>query len=245
MKTAILADIHSNVEALDACLAHARHAGAERFIGLGDFVGYGADPEAVVRRVRKLPGLVAVRGNHDEALFTGRSSLAPAGLNEAIEWTRTQIRSADLSFLRGLPLEHREGEVLYVHASAAEPARWTYIQSPEAASECLAATDAWLVFVGHVHEARVYYTTPGGAVRELIPHASVSVPLSRRSRYVISGGSVGQPRDGHATAAYVLHDEVAGTIHFQRVPYDYRATAGKIIAAGLEPSFARRLARGR
>ncbi len=245
MKTAILADIHSNIEALDACLAHARRAGAERFVCLGDLVGYGADPVAVVQRIRALPAMVAVRGNHDEALFAGRSALAPAGVNEAIEWTCAQLRPADLSFLRGLSLEHREGEVLYVHASAAEPARWTYVRNPEAARECLAATDARVVFVGHVHEARVYYTTLGGAVRELIPHASVSMPLSRRSRYVIAAGSVGQPRDGHTTAAYVLHDEAAGTIHFQRVPYDYRATAGKIIAAGLEPSFARRLARGR
>ncbi len=245
MRTAILADLHGNLEALDACLIHARHAGAGRFICLGDFVGYGADPEPVVRRMRELPGLIAVRGNHDEALFTGRSALSPAGVNEAIEWTRTQLRPADLFFLRNLPLERREKEVLYVHASAAEPARWTYIQSREAARECLAATDARAVFVGHVHEARVYYTTPGGTVRELIPHASVSLPLSRRSRYVITAGSVGQPRDGHTTAAYILYDEAAGTIHFQRVPYDYRATAGKIIAAGLEPSFARRLAKGR
>lgn len=245
MKTAILADIHSNIEALDACLVHARRAGAQRFVCLGDLVGYGADPVAVVRRIRALPGIVAVRGNHDEALFAGRSALSPGGVNEAIEWTRAQLRSADLSFLRGLPLEHREGDVLYVHASAAEPARWTYLRNREAAEQCLAATDARVVWVGHVHEARIYYTTPGGTIRELIPHASVSVPLSRRSRYVITAGSVGQPRDGHTTAAYVLHDEAAGTIHFQRVPYDYRATARKIMVAGLEPSFARRLAKGR
>ena len=245
MLTAVLADIHSNIEALDACLVHARRARAGRFVCLGDLVGYGADPVAVVQRIRALPGIVAVRGNHDQALFASRSALAPAGVNEAIEWTRTQLRPADLSFLRGLPLEHREGEVLYVHASAAEPARWTYLRNREAAEQCLAATDARVVLVGHVHEARIYYTTPGGAIRELIPHASVSVPLSRRSRYLITAGSVGQPRDGHTTAAYVLYDEAAGTVHFQRVPYDYRATANKIVVAGLEPSFARRLTKGR
>jgi diadenosine tetraphosphatase ApaH/serine/threonine PP2A family protein phosphatase len=132
-----------------------------------------------------------------------------------------------------------------VHASAREPERWEYVYGEDQAEACMEAAGTPVTFIGHVHEARLFYTTDNGALRELRPSAGTTIPLSPRARYVVSVGSVGQPRDGNAAASYVIYDEEAGEITFHRVAYDYIATGRKIRAARLDPFFADRLARGR
>lgn len=245
MKHAIISDLHSNLEALERCLAHAHTEGAERYVCLGDIVGYGADPAAVVDRLMKLPGLVTVRGNHDEALFAPMSGLVPAGIREAIEWTLARLSSAQREFLKSLPYVHKEADVTYVHASAHEPAGWEYIWGTEAAASCLASATTPVVFVGHTHLPKVFYETDAGVMRELDPAASESIPLSPRARYVISAGSVGQPRDGSSATGYCLFDDRRREVTFHRLSYDYHATARKIREAGLDTFFAERLAQGR
>src|SRR3954451_6759193 len=119
---ALLADIHANLEAFEACLAHARGHGATRFALLGDLVGYGADPGPVVERAAALAadGAIVVKGNHDEAV-----ERAPTYLNDmaqaAIDWTRTVLTTAQKDFLAGLPLSGRDPARCYVHASADRP----------------------------------------------------------------------------------------------------------------------------
>jgi diadenosine tetraphosphatase ApaH/serine/threonine PP2A family protein phosphatase len=246
MKIAILSDIHSNLEALECCLAHARNQGAERYACLGDIVGYGADPGPVVERLMALPGLIAVRGNHDEALFVHEASpFAPPGMHAAIRWTRTALDETQRRFLAGLPYLREEGGVTYVHASCHNPQEWEYVYGGLQAAECLAAARTPLVFLGHTHLPCIFYETPGGTVRELEPHAGEAIPLSPRARYVVSAGSVGQPRDGNPAACYVLHDSGRREIAFHRLSYACDRTAQKIAAAGLEPFFAARLALGR
>jgi diadenosine tetraphosphatase ApaH/serine/threonine PP2A family protein phosphatase len=263
MRTAILTDVHSNLEALERCLTHAREQGAERYVCLGDIVGYGADPGPVVERLLPLPGFVAVRGNHDEAaiapslargprlgpideaLFRRADAYVPAGVREAIDWTRAQLSDAQQRFLAELPYLREEGRATYVHASCREPQAWDYVYGSMQAAQCLAAARTPVVFIGHTHLPRIFYETPGGNVKELEPHAGEPVPLSPRARYVISAGSVGQPRDGNAAACYVLHDEARDEVTFFRLAYDYAQTARKILDAGLEPFFAARLALGR
>lgn len=245
MKIAILSDIHSNLEALERCLMHARGEGAERYVCLGDIVGYGADPAPVLERIMALPGLIAVRGNHDEALFHEASAFVPTGVREAIRWTRAQLTEGQRRFLAGLPYVQEEGGVTYVHASCHNPAEWDYVYGSLQAAECLAAARTPLVFLGHTHLPRIFYETPGGAVRELEPHAGEAIPLSPRARYVVSTGSVGQPRDGNPAACYVLYDSERREIAFHRLGYAIDRTAQKIIEAGLEPFFAARLAHGR
>lgn len=244
MKVAILSDVHGNLEALTACLAHAAHEGAERFVCLGDSVGYGPDPRLTLGSLMSLRGLVAVRGNHDEALLAPDRPMPPE-VAQVLAWTRAQLGTSQRAFLAGLPYIVRDDSVAYAHASAAAPERWEYIESPERAAVCADAAERPLVFIGHVHVPRVYYETPGGRLRELVPEDGQAVPLSPRGRYVVNAGSVGQPRDGNSAACYVIHDRTTDAVVFHRVPYDHRRTADKILQRALPPWFARRLSEGR
>lgn len=244
MKVAVLSDVHSNLEALTACLAHAAGRGAERFACLGDCVGYGPDPRLALALIMALPGLVAVKGNHDEALLAPDRPM-PEEVGAVLAWTRAQLAPAQRAFLAGLPCVVREERVAYAHASAESPRGWEYVESSERAAVCAEAAGRDVVFIGHVHVPRVHYRTPGGRWRELVPEDGQALPLSPRGRYVVNAGSVGQPRDGNPAACYVLHDRAAGTATFHRVPYDYARTARKIVERGLPGWFARRLAEGR
>ena len=245
MRVAVFSDVHSNLEALERCLAHARAQGAERYACLGDMVGYGPDPAKTLQTIMSLPGLIAVRGNHDDSLFGDPGDGAPEGVRAAAAWTRTQLTPAQLELLNHLPYVQREAAATYVHASAAEPTRWEYVRSIEQAGRCLAASDTPLTFIGHVHETRVFYETAAGAVRDFTPVNGEAIPLSPRSRYLVNVGSVGQPRDGNAATGYVLYDEARAEVTFHRLAYDYQSTARKIRAAGLSPFYAERLAWGR
>lgn len=245
MKTAILSDIHANLEALQACLAHARRQGAARFVFLGDLVGYGADPLACLDLIRGevAHGALAVRGNHDEAALGGLCEDLNFIARDSTYWTREQLGTAEREFLAALPLQQRDGDALYVHASAADPPAWEYITGTLAAQRCLAATDAAIVFAGHVHQPLLFYTSDAG-VKSFGAGNGVAVPLSARRRWLALLGSVGQPRDGNPAAAYALFDAAARQLTQHRVPYDHAAAARKIIAAGLPAMLARRLAHG-
>lgn len=247
MKLALLADIHANLEALEACLSHAREQGASACAFLGDLVGYGADPAAVIARVRALvrAGAWAVRGNHDHAVAQGGGETMTAAAQEAVAWTRSRLSSEDAAFLGALPLSARAGDALLVHGSAFAPHAWNYVTDPFAAEQSLAAAgDARYVFCGHVHEPALYYT---GASRRPLPFrpvAGVAIPIPSHRRWLAVAGAVGQARDGNTAASYALHDTEARTLTFFRVPYDWQTTAEKMRAAGLPELLARRLAHG-
>src|SRR5687768_14655166 len=141
MLIAILTDIHGNREALDACLDHARRMRADRYVFLGDYVGYGADPAYVIDTVARFVegGAMALLGNHDETVFrpSGRmNALARA----AIDWTRQQLDEPRTRFLRERPLTHEEGERLFVHAEAEDPAGWGYVTEARLAERSMRAT---------------------------------------------------------------------------------------------------------
>lgn len=246
MLIALLADIHANREALVAVLAHAREAGVQRHIFLGDVVGYGADPafaiETVGEHVER--GAVALLGNHDAAIEDGSE-----GMNDmaaaAIAWTRDVLKPSHRAFLQRLPLAHEEGERLFVHASARAPATWPYVTEPRDAERSLAATDARTTFVGHVHVPMLFHMGPSGRAEYFRPVAGAAVPLLRQRRWLAVIGSVGQPRDGSAAAGYALLDTHKDTLTMQRVPYDVETAQRKIRAAGLPETLARRLSAGR
>lgn len=246
MRTALLADIHSNLEALQACLAHARREGTDRFAFLGDLLGYGADPLACLELIIGLvgEGALAVAGNHDAACLGGPIETMNFPARDAIYWTRERLDARQRDFLSGLPLTVAEDDRLYAHASADRPGLWTYITGARDAAEALEATAARIVFVGHVHHPLLYFTTPGGALRAFAPVPGVPMPLSDFRRWLVIVGSVGQPRDGNPAACYALHDSAAGTLTHYRVPYDARAAANKILDAGLPERLAWRLIRG-
>jgi len=246
MRIALLADIHANREALTACLAHARGQGAERLVFLGDYVGYGADPEFAVETVAECvaAGAIALRGNHDDAIARPHPAMRDDAWT-AIAWTRGRLGQASREFLAGLKLTIEEGETLYVHADASSPERWIYVTDPAAAARSLMATRARLTFCGHVHVPCLYGLSVTGKLTSFRPVAGVAVPLQRQRRWFVALGSVGQPRDGDPAACYAMLDTARAEITVLRVPYDVDAAAAKILAAGLPAGLAERLRDGR
>lgn len=246
MRIALIADVHSNLEALQACIADARRRGAEQFAFPGDLVGYGADPVACIERVAELAqaGAPVVLGNHDQLALGGLCESVNFPARDAIYWTREQLRPEHRAFLSGLPLTRRDGDLLLAHASAEAPELWTYVTSTREAGRSLGATDARLVALGHVHEPMLYHTVNGGGARAFRPVPGVSVPLSPLRRWLAIVGSAGQPRDGNPAACYALLDRNGNTYTSFRVPYDHHAAGRKILAAGLPERLARRLETG-
>jgi diadenosine tetraphosphatase ApaH/serine/threonine PP2A family protein phosphatase len=242
---ALLADIHANLEALRSCLDHARAHGAARYAFLGDLVGYGADPGAVLDIVAEHAsrGALVVRGNHDEAV-SGASGYLNETAAAAIAWTRTVVTPAHRRFLESLPLTIREDFECFVHASAAAPERWDYVDSAGAAERSARAAERTYTFCGHVHHQMLYGEDSRLRMVAFRPRAGVSIPVSPRRAWLAIAGSVGQSRDGNPAASYALADLDGRTITFHRVPYDTAAAARKIREAGLPEILAHRLERG-
>lgn len=247
MQIAFLTDIHSNREALTAVLAHARAKGAQRFVLLGDYVGYGPDPEWTIETISRLVSdekAIAIRGNHDEAAVGGVNGMNPNAA-QAIDWTARQLSKASVDFLAQLPLTYVEDDRLYVHADASAPHRWNYVIDGEAARHSLEAAETRLVFSGHVHVPAIYGLSNIGKLTPFRPQAGIAIPLLAQRRWLALIGSVGQPRDGDPAACYGLYNSFTAEIVFHRVPYDVEATARKINAAGLPSGLATRLFSGR
>lgn len=245
MIVALLSDLHANLGALHSCLRHAKERGAERFVFLGDLVGYGADPGAVVDVVADYAaqGAIVVQGNHDAAaagITRNFNEMAAASL----EWTRDALSPSQRAFLAGLPLIVRQDDVCYVHASADAPDRWAYIESNGAARQSIDAAQTTYTFAGHVHAQLLYFHTQSGKTAPYYPIPASPVPAPSHRRWHAIVGSVGQPRDRNPAAAYALFDAASEQITFFRVAYDHHAAAARIRRAGLPESLALRIEEG-
>lgn len=246
MKLALFADIHSNLEAITACLAHAQALGADRYAFLGDLVGYGADPVAVLDLIEQYAadGAVVVLGNHDAAALGRYDDSLNASAQAAIAWTQSQLGERQRAFLDSLPLTAREDEILFVHASAAAPDEWIYVTGPTEAERSMMASNAGYIFCGHVHEQKLYYMGAGGRPMPFQPVPGTPIPTGKHRQWLAIVGSAGQPRDRNNKACYALADLTRARLTFFRVPYDHGAAAQKIRSAGLPERVARRLERG-
>ncbi len=250
MKLALLSDIHANLRALQACLSHAGARGAQRFALLGDLVGYGAEPAAVVQRVRELAqgGAIVLQGNHDALAVAPPAQVRTLDENGAA-WTHGQLAAADLEFLAGLPLTATDGAVFLVHASADEPQRWHYVDNEHRAQASMAAAcidpAVRYVFGGHVHRQTLYYRGANRRLMAFEPTPGAAIPVPAHRHWIATIGSVGQPRDGQTGAMYALLDVARAELTFHRVGYDHFAAAAAIRAAGLPEMFALRLEQGR
>lgn len=242
---ALFADIHANRQAFEACLADARDRGAARIVLLGDFVGYGGDPDWVMNRVMDLAteGALLVAGNHDAAIG-GSADQMTLEARVAIEWTRTELGKPARDFLANLPLTRNDGDRLYVHAEASHPERWTYVVGTLEAANSLTATRAHVTFCGHIHRPALYSLSATAKMTSFTPTTGAAVPLLQGRRWLAVLGAVGQPRDGNPAAAYGLYDTGRGELTYCRVPYDIEAAAQRIRSQGLPPSLADRLFKG-
>lgn len=242
---ALLADIHGNREALSACLADAERRNVERYIFLGDLVGYGADPGWVadLAMSHAARGAVALLGNHDAA-----AAGAEEAMNEtaaaAIAWTRERLSEPQRDFLKRLPLVSQDGDRLFVHASADQPEQFHYVLDTRSARRSLDATAAQQTFCGHVHVPALYHLSRTGKLFEFTPVAGVAIPLPPSHRWLAVLGAVGQPRDRNPAACYGLLDTAQNTLTYIRVPYDVGSAAQKIRDSGLPAVLAARLEQG-
>ena len=241
MKFAIFSDVHGNLEALEAVLAHAARQGVGFHLCLGDVIGYGANPNECVDRVRSLGPAACLRGNHDAAAIDARErvffhEVALAG----IHFSALHLTPDNADYLRGLPYVYRgHARMMGVHASPFRPEAWEYVLDHAGAERAFEAMEpARVAFIGHSH-APVVFTDDGNAQR-YPAEGTLALQLDRH-RYVMNVGSVGQPRDGNPDASYVVYDDEGDIVRHHRVRYDREKAAEKILRAGLPPVLAERL----
>ena len=239
MRIAVLSDIHSNLEALAAVLAHA--GSVDAVWQLGDVVGYGPEPDAVVATLMAV-GAVGVRGNHDAAALGGPEiAWFNPDARAAAEWTRDRLSDDTRAWLSGLPETLAIDDMTLVHGSPRDPLR-EYITSAAIARANLGAVGTPHVLHGHTH-VPVAFTADGDRMGVVAPSPGSSLALDGR-RGLINPGSVGQPRDGDPRASYLILDPEAASVTWHRVPYDVATVQAAIRAAGLPSRLADRLAIG-
>jgi predicted phosphodiesterase len=244
----LFADLHSNLEAFNACISRAEELGVSRMVFLGDLVGYNADPVAVIERIADLVDskkAIALLGNHDEAIFKDSRSHMNASANAVIEWTKTQLSNAHVEFLKDLPLIVNEEKICFVHASAHNPADWNYVTDSMSAWRCAQSSGKSYTFVGHAHEQALFYQSAVGKLIRFTPHPGDEIPVLQHRQWVGVVGSLGQPRDGNPEACFAIFEPETEVLTFHRTAYDHFAAADKVRRAGLPEDLANRLITGK
>lgn len=251
MRLLILSDIHSNIDALDACLAAA--GGHDSVANLGDVVGYGGAPNEVVERVRDLAE-ICVRGNHDRACSgltdtTGFNPIAGA----AARWTFEKLTEANRQWVHDLPrgpiIDANWSGLQFVHGSPFDEDE--YVMSDPIAEMIIAESPFDLTFFGHTHLPAIYALRGPEMLDVQLEKGNrdeigvQKVELEVGTRYLINPGSIGQPRDGDPRAKFAVYDSGENSVTFYRVPYDIAMAQHRIIGAGLPMRLAARLSEGR
>jgi predicted phosphodiesterase len=240
MRIAVLSDIHSNLAALEA-VRHDLPPVDEIWV-LGDIVGYGPQPNEVVRGLQEM-GARSVLGNHDgAAIGTVDANDFNPDARTAIEWTAEQLDANARAYLGTLPEVRVSGDVTAVHGSPREPI-WEYITSGSVAAANLSHFETWLCLFGHTHLPTIFRANDG-RMETIAAEPGDPIRLDAR-RALINPGSVGQPRDGISTSAYAILDDREATAEFRRVSYDIGLTQKLMQQAGLPPRLAERLSWGR
>ncbi len=246
MRYLILSDVHANLEALDAVLGAAPRGTWDRALVLGDLVGYGADPNEVIARVRELDPLAVIRGNHDKAACGVDDAAAFNHLaRRAAEWTYDTLTGEHRAWLRNLPAGPAVIDETLEICHGAPFDEDAYIFDGRDAARAFDTSTRQLCLFGHTHlpviflhsEARFEGTVPEGE--------EFTLPIEAGVRYLVNPGSVGQPRDGDPRAAFAVYDGRDRSLRLRRVEYAVAAAQQKITAAGLPSSLANRLGLGR
>jgi predicted phosphodiesterase len=247
MRYLILTDIHANLEALDSCLSDAHPRGYQQTLILGDLIGYGADPNAVVERVRDLRPAAMVRGNHDKVVFGMEQAEGfNAVAKSAAAWMLEVLTPKNRQWVAGLPQgPYVVDDIVEIcHGSPFDED--AYIFGEEDARLALSTSKRPLCLFGHTHFP-VTFELLNGSFTSIGPAAETEARLDLRQgvKYLVNPGSVGQPRDGDPRAAYAIVDTAAKQVELFRLMYPVEVTQKKIIEAGLPEVLARRLGAGR
>lgn len=240
MRYAIFSDVHSNLEALNAAVAFYKQQSIDKYIFLGDIVGYGCDPVAAIDMLQKLSP-VCLAGNHDWAAI---DKVDVGDFNdfakEAIVWTKSKISDAHRLALGSYALTHTEPGFMCVHATLNEPQKFHYLHDIETAKDNFKLLKEQILFVGHSHVAGAYCLRDGAVMEVYVPKLNI-LPTSK---YIVNVGSVGQPRDGDFRACCCVYDSNENTVIFNRLNYNIDIAARKIFNAGLPERLALRLFTG-
>lgn len=246
MKYLILSDVHSNLEALTAVLAHVRRKRWDKAVFLGDLVGYGANPNQTVDVLRALKPFVGIRGNHDK-VCTGieNGEMFNRIALEAAMWTRRKLTRTNLRWLRALPKGPRLVDGAFGIAHGTPVDEDAYIFGEIEALNVFRRTSFDVCFFGHSHFPVIFALTPEGITTTLTVAPSFRFKLQPGARYLINPGSIGQPRDGSPLASFAIYDAGQSTVTIHRIAYRVQETQDKILKAGLPRPLADRLALGR
>ena len=243
MRYAIFGDIHGNFDALETVLADIKEQGCEKFICMGDVVGYGAEPVKCLETVREM-GCDTIAGNHDWAAIERISiDFFNAYAKAAAIWTREELSDDHKQWLGDLPLSLTYDDCAVAHGTFHQPEAFNYIQTvfdAQLSFEALKNLGATLGFLGHSHVPVGFFDTD-----PITYTLDTEIPLDEESAIIVNVGSVGQPRDENPKAAWALFDSEAKTIEIRRLEYDIDSAAAKIRDAGLPEILAQRLYHGK
>lgn len=240
MKYAVIADIHANLEAFQVVLEDTKNQQCTHYCCVGDVVGYNANPKECLDIVRDM-AMPCVKGNHDEYCSSDEDL---EGFNphaaEAVNWTRKQLSEIDRLWLRDMKYVRLVASFSMVHATLDVPQRWGYVFDKLAAAASFTYQNTSVCFFGHTH-------VPVAFVRDSVVRGGTysKFKVEPGKKYFVNVGAVGQPRDGNPKAAYVIYDMDEGSIELRRLDYDIPRAQKKILAAGLPPRLADRLALGK
>ncbi len=237
---AIISDIHANLPALQAVIAHIENQGISERVCLGDVVGYGAQPMECIDLVRA-SGFQTILGNHDASVA---ADILPEGFSDltaqSILWTREALDAEHRAWLRSLPLTLCAGDFEAVHASLHHPLEWNYILGADAAALHFKHQRKEICFIGHSHIPAMYMEG-----QECALDLTSLESLRKGRKQVVNVGSVGQPRDKNPDACYLIYRRAQADVWWRRVPYDIEAAQRAIAAAGLPGKHAHRLSLGK
>lgn len=247
MRYLVITDIHANLEGLEACLADAERRGYDQILVLGDIVGYGPDPNAVVDRVRGLNAAAIVRGNHDKvALGMNQADGFHAAARAAAHWMLESLTDDNREWLAQLPRGPVgvNGGIEICHGAPFDED--AYIFEELDARQAFDSLHQPVGFYGHTHFAIAFRLI--GDTLDIVgpaPIGDTTLLLDPAAKYLVNPGSVGQPRDGDPRAAYAIYDTDAKRIDLLRVSYSIEQTQDKMLKAGLPEPLVKRLALGR
>ncbi len=244
MRYGIFSDIHGNKEGLEAALRALDKLRIDKYICLGDVVGYGADPSWCIQTVRQNCE-VCIMGNHDAAICGKMDySFYYDAARQVLEWTKSQLSSEEIDWLKNLPYKvcQDDGNQCFTHGDPFTPENYNYIYNIEHARALVPKFDelSKITWVGHSHLMRAFQFERGKVQYMDIEN----FVLAADYKYLIAEGSVGQPRDGDPRIGFAVFDTSLNKVTYHRIAYDIDKSAQKIIDAGLPHGFAYRLFNG-
>jgi predicted phosphodiesterase len=240
-KYAVISDIHSNLEALQAVVDDIREQKVDEILCLGDLVGYGPEPNGCIEMVKSMTKII-IPGNHDWAAI-GLTDIYDFNTyaKEAVTWTSSVLEDDNFNFIQKLPLIKRiQTESLFlVHGSPIDPDQWRYILNYEDARLNFAYMPDRFCLIGHSHIPLIIEEAPNGKISVY----ENQYTFNEDCRYIINVGSVGQPRDGNSKASYAIFNHLS--VEIRRIEYPVEATQQKMRQVGLPSYLVERLAFGR